>query len=231
MPVSIADGVSAVIPSGGGGSSLPDQSGNVGKYLKTNGTTASWEYHNCNTKANISTLHGTTKAVYTPSTAPGVCAVSGSGAGADRLVLWYHSQNKDKTLSQLMTYCTVAGPSGTKARIGFYLLTNGDFPATLVIDSGDITGLNTTGEKAVSNTSVLESGEYIVGIAVSASCSIRAAQTQAALNLTSDLSGSTNTIPYYTLSSGWTSLPATINASDLSLYSGGNSQHVPFWRY
>lgn len=231
MPVSIADGVSAVIPSGGGGSSLPIQTGHNNEVLSTNGTTTFWTDYRDSDKASITTLSGSTKNLVCPSSVPAQMTMSPPVIGTDRMVLFYHKQGRNRTLSDFLVYVTTGGVVGTKARIGVYELTSGDLPATLIIDSGDITGLNTTGPKTTSNTSTFPTGEFLIGLAVNNTCSLRGVATTNCYNLSTDLTGYANCIPYIQLSGGWTSLPATITAADIQMYVGTTNAQVPFWRY
>jgi hypothetical protein len=132
---------------------LPAQSGNSGKYITTDGSTASW-----------GAITPTIKAPMAASryySYPFIATVANYPAAANRLygIPVYISEACTVTKIGLET---TAGNAGN-ARLGIYNMDSDALPSTLVLDAGTVT-TTSTGEKEISISQALAAGWYFLGV-------------------------------------------------------------------
>ncbi len=206
-PAHIAYAIAALAPSGGGQSPQAKGQGIV-----------TWAGH---------------EVLHSPSCLP--AQPSGAIAGLNTAnigVIYYHEQGEDETLASVMVRCTATGTAGAKAVIAFYQLSDGGkLPATLLIQSAAISNVfDSTGEKSMSESRTLPAGKYLVVLALSAGGSLRGSAASTMFHgISSDSSAYTAVVSYITLSPGWTTLPSTINAADITQVGGSYGAQYPFW--
>lgn len=183
---------------------IPDQTGNSGRYLSTNGTIAIW----APVSSSGSTIPNNGYALNRYNYGLAVAATSGGAINANRLYATPYIVGETTLFTRIGM--RVSSAIAGNARLGIYNWDDG-IPSSIILDCGTVS-TGTTGEKEITISQSLSPGIYALGIVFDAAPSVALATERDLINyLVGDATSTSNDVWMY-MSHTYGALPATFSS-------------------